>query len=187
MQFNITVTGDEQIAMYFRNLPNKLRAGVKKALSEIGYSLLGHIRSQKLSGQALKVRSGTLRGSVAMKVIDRGKELYVQVGTNKSYARIHEYGGTITGRPWLTIPLPEAKTAAGVVRMTARSWPDTFIQKSKAGNIIIFQNQGDDIIPLFVLKRSVDIPERPYMRSSLKEKTSEILSRIKTAVGMAIK
>ena len=86
------------------------------------------------------------------------------------YARIHETGGIIRAKnvKFLTIPLKAALNANGTPIMeSARDWPNTFCAKSRAGNLIIFQKRGAQIVPLYVLKSSVKIPPRLNMRTSL--------------------
>ncbi len=83
--------------------------------------------------------------------------------TLSGIAAVHERGATIRAKnaQYLTIPLPAALNKNGTPkRPTARSWPNTFVQRSKKGNLLIFQKKGKDIIPLYVLKKSVVIPKR---------------------------
>lgn len=78
-------------------------------------------------------------------------------------AVVHETGATITPKKaqFLTIPLPAALSGSGVpLRNSAREWSNTFVQRSKRGNLLIFQKRGTGIIPLYVLKKSVTIPPR---------------------------
>ena len=86
------------------------------------------------------------------------------------YAAIHEYGGTIKPKSskYLAIPLDAAKTPAGVPRGAPRDFQDTFFFKSKAGNLLIGQKGiGGGLIPLFVLKKSVEIPKRRWASSAI--------------------
>lgn len=79
-------------------------------------------------------------------------------------AAVHERGAVI--RPvraqYLTVPLPAALDSRGVPRKPrARDWPNTFIFRSKKGNLLIAQSNGaGGITPLYVLKKSVTIPKR---------------------------
>lgn len=78
-------------------------------------------------------------------------------------AAVHERGATITPKraKYLTIPLPPALTGQGVPkRKSAREWQNTFVLKSKKGNLLIVQKVGKEIVPLYVLKKSVTIPKR---------------------------
>lgn len=76
---------------------------------------------------------------------------------------VHEDGARIVARraQYLTIPLPAALDSRGIpIHPRARDWPNTFVQKSRRGNLIIFQRQGAAIVPLYVLKREVTLPPR---------------------------
>jgi len=122
---------------------------------------------ERMSGRpGVRVQSNALRRSWSAH--DRGgspSTWELVVYTTSKYAPIQQFGGTVTpkgGRPngKLAIPLPAAQTAAGVARGPARSFSDTFIAKSKAGNLLIFQKRGDGIVPLFALKDRVYVPPR---------------------------
>lgn len=113
----------------------------------------------------LSKRSGELNQSLDPNkaVISAGEDPSVSF-TLTGIAAVHERGATIRAKnaQYLTIPLPAALDGRGVPkRPTARSWPNTFIQRSRKGNLLIFQKRGPkEIIPLYVLKKSVRIPRR---------------------------
>lgn len=79
-------------------------------------------------------------------------------------AAVHERGATIRPKraKFLTVPLPGALNANGTPKKPrARDWANTFILQSKKGNLLIMQKQaGGDLLPLYVLKKSVTIPRR---------------------------
>lgn len=95
------------------------------------------------------------------------------------YMVLHELGGTKkAGGKLLTIPLPAALDGQGrPLKPQARDWPNTFVGRSKAGNLLIFQRRGTGIIPLYVLKQSVTIPARLGIRSTLQSTLPRFLSR----------
>lgn len=135
------------------------------------------VKTDQLSGNPLKVRSGRLRSSISAFTARTATGVEGTVGTNVPYARIHEYGGEITPKKgqYLTIPLAAALTGAGVLRKPARDWPDTFVMRSKAGNLLIMQKRkGDDMIPLFVLKKRVNISEKRMFRSAVENNSDRI-------------
>jgi hypothetical protein len=77
--------------------------------------------------------------------------------------KIHENGGVLKPKKakYLTIPLPAALNSNGTPKKpSARSWENTFVIRSKAGNLLIVQKRGAQIIPLYVLKTEVYIPPR---------------------------
>jgi len=129
----------------------------------------------------LQTRSGKLKKSVVNIPATRdGDIIRGAIGIGTVYGRVHfgKAGQVTTIRPVhagaLTIPLPAAMDAHGVARGSARDksiFGETFLGKSKAGNMIIFgkmlyvkgakagQAKGG-LKPLFVLKQSVSVPSR---------------------------
>lgn len=76
---------------------------------------------------------------------------------------VHEEGAVVRPRTaqYLTIPLEAALDARGVPRKRrARDWDDTFVQRSKRGNLLIFQRRGAGIVPLYLLKTEVRLRPR---------------------------
>lgn len=83
---------------------------------------------------------------------------------------VHEFGATIRPKngKYLTVPLPAALDSRGVpLKKSARDWANTFVARSKKGNLLIFQRRGSQIVPLYVLKTSVKIPARLGMGETL--------------------
>lgn len=124
------------------------------------------------SPTTLSVRSGegiqSIRDSV--KVIGSTlNDLQGEIGA-KFPMSVHEEGATITPKKakFLTIPLPAALNANGTPKKaSARDWDNTFVARSKAGNLIIFRKEGTGIVPLYVLKTSVTIPPRLGLRKTI--------------------
>ena len=140
-------------------LLNRMRPYLEAALM-----LVERRVKKKLSGEVLNVRTGALRSSIMWTVRRRPKALIGRIGSNLVYAAIHEFGGTIypVRARYLTIPFPGVKGRA-------RDYENTFIAKN-----IIFQRLGNRIRPLFVLKESVTIPARPYLRPAVEESKDRI-------------
>ena len=116
-------------------------------------------------------RTGQLRRTIGMKLLPQGSDAYkLEVGTTGSkYARILEKGGVIrpVRKKMLTIPLPGVKG-------WARNYDNTFIQRSRKGNLLIFQKVGKGIKPLFVLKDRVRIPAFMWMEKSLRDRRGKL-------------
>jgi phage gpG-like protein len=94
------------------------------------------------------------------------------------YAKLQNFGGTVTAKSgkYLAIPLPTlSKTDR---HKSPREFKNTFFAKSRNGNLILFEKtdtarlnfQGKrkkaegGIRPLFVMKESVTIKARPFMK-----------------------
>lgn len=124
------------------------------------------------TAKTLSKRSGALTDSIVKSVTVSGTTFDTIQGTigGDFPAQVHEFGATITPKKskYLTIPLPAALDARGVpLKKSARDWENTFVARSKAGNLIIFQRRLSQIIPLYVLKTSVTIPPRLGLRETL--------------------
>jgi len=116
-------------------------------------------------------RTGTLaRSTRPLEVRLEGNKVVGGLAFGAEYAKVHigPAGSTFTIKPktkkFLAIPLPAAKTAAGVARGGPLDgiWGPTFIAKG-----VIFGysggtkgTQSKTPIPLFALKRSVVVPRR---------------------------
>jgi hypothetical protein len=163
-----------------------------------------------------------LRGSVGIIKIVEGQDVVeggVNIGT--SYGRVH-FGprGRITtirakNAQYLTIPLPAALKgrsigpgagkegptlpAQGSGKGAARTgpWGETFVAKSKAGNLIIFgrlayqkgTKQGQlkgGIVPLFILKKQVTVKTRIDPKEILDRSTPKIIRDLREK-GMRIR
>lgn len=154
-----------------KKLPEMLGNYLVDTLDRIGDDLERQIKL-KLTGQILKVQTGRLRSSITHGQYRTKDHMFLRVGTNVVYARIHELGGDIypVNRQYLTVPFPG-------VRGSAEDYDNTFIAKG-----IIFQKRGKGIRPLFSLRKHVHIPARPYLYPTLEENKEKIQNTIATAV-----
>ena len=172
------------------------------------------VRESHMSGptsdSSLSVRTGALRASVLPLPVDiRGDVVQagISIGGNVTkgtgtpagrYARVHvgRRGVKTEIKPrtkkYLAIPLEAAMTGAGVSRGKPLSgpWGETFIAKSKKGNLLIFgkrafskgQRQGEtfgDIVPLFLLKKSVQVETRVHPEDILQALSIKVLADFK--------
>lgn len=136
--------------------------------------------------KTLQKRSGAgLRSLKNFLVQKKGYSVTGHVRLNK-YMAFHETGGWIRAKnaTYLTIPLDAALNTNGTPKKRrARDWRNTFVAKSKKGNLIIFQKRGRRIVPLYVLKKKVRIPARLGLRKELRKKRPPmrraILARIR--------
>lgn len=124
------------------------------------------------TAQTLSKRSGRLIASIQESVKITGTsfgDLQGYIGA-ASPAAVHEYGATIKPKTakFLTVPLPAALDSRGLpLKKRARDWDNTFVAKSRKGNLLIFQRRGTQVVPLYVLKSSVTIPPRLGMGKTL--------------------
>jgi hypothetical protein len=149
-------------------LEKSMAMGLRKAL--ISAALIAEAEAKKNATRNPKVRSGRLRASIRAEV--QGLTMSLKAGgtRNVRYAAQREFGGTI--RPvrarWLTIPLPNALTGAGVPRFPGpRSVPGLFTVRSRAGNLVMMRKTANGVEPMYVLKDSVTQKAQPYLRPAV--------------------
>ena len=131
--------------------------------------------------RSLSVRSG--KGMASLESFVTGHKLDSIKGHVKMipYLMIHETGGIIRPKKarYLTIPLPAALNANGTPKKkSAREWKNTFVLKSKRGNLIIMQKFGGKLTPLYVLKKQVRIPPRLGLREAYRTTESAMIDRL---------
>jgi len=165
--------------------------------------LIENALKQNISGTILSVRTGRLKSSIGSMVESRDNALRAIIGSGVrqrgrvKYANIHETGGTI--RPvnvqFLTIPLTAAKTAGGASRFTARDvmekrtkYLGSFIRNDIIFGVIQRKRKGSPgkIVPLFVLKTSVDIPARRYMSVTMEQNSQGVVDIILAQIGKVL-
>lgn len=103
MKFTVEFSGAEEVRLKFLTLSETVRKQLVKSMRDAMISLRAYVAANKLSGQVLHVRTGTLRRSITQRVIESGNDVTGIVGTNVKYAPPHEYGfkGTVSVREYL--------------------------------------------------------------------------------------
>lgn len=113
----VEVRGLDKLQRYLGRFDKTLRDGLLRAMKQTAAVVERHVKSAKLSGQVLRVRSGRLRSSIIGRAEQRGTEIIGVVGSNVIYARIHELGGRagrghrtiIPARPYLKPAMEEKR------------------------------------------------------------------------------
>lgn len=195
---SIEVKIDDQRLMRFLKVKERAMPRLARQLVEGVVTLHQKQMTVRLSNASqvgLRARTGALRRSLRRTPAvpgSLGMEATSRVGQGAPYARIHERGGVIRpkrGR-FLTVPLRSAKTAAGATRAAAKlvnrggDWQtrnrlpgassrETFIYQGRRSPIIATKRPGGQIMPLYVLRRSVTIPARLGFRKTWREQRSK--------------
>ncbi len=177
------------------NLRNVSRGQLLRELHVIAldYAAQGETKAKTRASTQLTVRSGRLAGSIAGRVVKSSGYVAVKLtagggGSDVKYAAAHEYGATgsnaITPKKskFLTIPVhPQLKTAAGVGRVpSARDIPGlTFAQTLKGQPLLVHEITGE---VWYILRKRVEIPERPYMRPSLADIDRKMMPEVRSVL-----
>lgn len=156
---NVTINGDTELIAKIGGYSNRLHDELLPAMKTIGLELQTKVQDEKLSGQVLKVETGALRRSIHESTDDQGQLITTQVFSSGDvkYAAIHEFGGT-TG-PHEILPVK--------------------------GKVLAFPMGGEMVFTTKVNHPGSKMPERSFMRSSLKEMQSEIVAEIGAAAQRA--
>ena len=156
-----SIVGGTELTTRVKGFDPKLRSALTKIITRLTVKLLRNVKADKLTGQALNVRSGRLRRSINMR-IDGADTAKVSgaVGTNLRYGRAHEYG--FSG----TVSVKES------MRMVKQAF-------------------GRSITPTQVTVRAhsmkMNLPERSFLRSALAEMGPEIEAELRSGVQEALK
>jgi phage gpG-like protein len=161
MPANVFVTFSRNLQETYRRMSAAINPALRAQLEEIGVELSAYIKAEKLSGQVLKTRTGTLRRSITHKVHEKGRYANtLEVGTNVEYAAIHEFGFKGTVR----VPSHDR-----VVTMAfGKPLKEPVTANVRAHN------------------RHVEMPERSFLRSSVADHRDEIRTALRAAVRDAL-
>lgn len=162
MIVNATLIGDKELMARLEKMPQAVREALRRKVTILALKLERKVKSEKLNGQVLNRISGRLARSIAYKVDVQDNSVYGRVFSSGDvkYAAIHEYGGTTA--PHLILP-----------------------KKAKA---LAFMNAaGEQVFAQKVNHPGSKMPERSFLRSSLREMSSEISTEMKKAVVNTVK
>jgi len=148
-----------QLLERLRALPDAINSGLLRGITQLGIELQRHVQQDKLSGQVLRSRTGSLRSSIGLRVDQSGGAVTASVFTDSRYAGAQEYGftGTIS------------------VRASLRRIRDAF-GRPIAGKTISVR----------AYDRRIDLPERSFLRSALEDTAPVIRDEVGAALAEAV-
>lgn len=150
------VMGQDDVIRVMVGVRTGVREKMLETMNTIGFDIQGYVQDQKLSGQVLNRRTGRLRNSINQKTQDNGTSITTQIGTGVLYARPHEYG--FQG----TVAVPAYQ------RMQTMAW----------GRAIAARMVNVRAHPM-----KLNIPEKSFLRSSLREKGPQEVGRIRQSMA----
>lgn len=198
----VDVTEATEAARKLGATPAIVRSRLLNTMSFAINDLANQIKAA-VAGPILNVRSGRLRRSIQPRGVSISGDSLIGVVSSEDviYFPPQEYGATITPKnaKFLTIPLDAMKTQTGT-RGTARDvigspgsygFTGTFFR-----NGVLFGTQAisgrrrggslPGIVPLFVLKSSVTLPERAPFRQTLLSFEPEFKNRMQQSLAQAV-
>jgi HK97 gp10 family phage protein len=156
------LVGDAELVARMSAMPGKVNQGLVRAVTMLSLKLAQKVMADKLSGQVLKVRTGTLLRSITSRVDAGDTNVSGIVGTNVAYAHRHEYGFQGTEQ----------------VKEHLRTITQAFGHEIKAGSATF---------TVHAHSRKVNYPEHSFLRSALSEMEGEIKTTLEQSVRDAIK
>ena len=154
----VEIVGDTELVQKLQAIEPKVHDSLLATITRLSIQLQANIKSQKLSGQVLNTRTGTLRRSINQRVEDTTKSITGIVGIGKDaqkYGVMHEFGLRKVER--VSAHLRKIKQAFG------RPIPPMTINVSGHS-------------------RAVNYPERSFMRTALADMKGEIMAELSKAV-----
>jgi phage gpG-like protein len=153
------LVGGDAALTRLRAMPEAINASLLRVIAKLGIDLQRSVQQEELSGQALQIRSGSLQSSIDLRLDQSPTAATATVFTDSRYAGIHEYG------------------FAGAVSVGAslRSITQAF------GRPI-----AERIITVRAYRRSMNLPERSFLRSALEEMTPAIRDEVEAALRQAV-
>lgn len=123
--------------------------------------------------------TGNLSRSIDFETFRRAGAFVGRVGSNLPYALAQEIGKTITAKgKKLTVPLGTYGRAVMHRVTSIRSLSVRFVKRPGKPTLVIERSSGT---PIAVLKDSVTLPPRPYLRPALAMSRKRILKHIADA------
>lgn len=118
----IEIIGARECVQRIKALTPAIREQLLKVVTALGFQLVGRVQSNRLSGQSLHVRTGTLRRSIKSRVEEGPTSVTGIVYTPIVYAPIHEFGfsGVVTVKEHLR-HVTSNKFISGANAFTVRS------------------------------------------------------------------
>lgn len=190
-----------EMATYIMGLRDATQRGVNIAILEVVNAAAGEAKRNAVanfSGTADRPKTGNLANAIYAGFQELPGNPYwqgfVAVRSNKGragtrpYGRIHEYGGKIVPRRakhlWIPIAGPKSSGVLGQFRdMTPTQFFDQggFVLPRPGGGVGLLK-VGGAIVPLFVLRKQVVIPERPYVRPAVADAVQRLPELVKRRV-----
>lgn len=178
IKLGVTITGEAAVINRFVTLANDASPTIKRAMTRAAILLQRYIKQNKLSGRpGLNVQTGTLRRGITYKVEEPQRGTVVAtVGTNVKYAGVHEFGfkGVVTIKAHMRQVKSRNKSKFMPVRFNKNS-TRIAMKQTESGVAFVKAHQ-----------RKMNIPERSFLRSSLRELGPQLMADVEKTIDMLI-
>lgn len=155
--FRVLRSGAVELAL--RSSALRVEQALRESVTRLTLKLAAYTKAEKLSGQVLKVRTGTLRHDVNHRVQALAGVVRGTVGVRVRYGAPHEYGfkGQVNIKAHL--------------RTIKQAWGRPIAPRS---------------VPVRAFSRVLELPERSFLRSALADMTPAIRTDLVNSVTRAV-
>ena len=172
VELSVRFEGAEELLAKYRETPDRLRGVLLSAMKTQMSETADWSRLNRLSGRpGLNRRSGRLSTSISAKAVDNGNTITGSIGTNVSYGKYHEEGGTFDVKAYVRRSAFNAKggrtallTKGGKVRAAASA--------IKTGE---------------VKAHTITFPQRSFLALPLQTNRDKILENLRKAAMEGLK
>jgi len=156
MLVEISIVGDKELIARLDKMPTAIRQALELKVTSLALRLEKLVKTGKLNGQVLNRISGRLARSINNKVTVTANSVFAKVFSagDVKYAAIHEYGG---------------QTAPHII-------------EPKKAQALAFMGAGGMVFAKKVNHPGSKMPQRSFMRSALRDMSTEISLGMKKAV-----
>lgn len=188
MRVEIKVKGADEYRKRLERKAREINANLAKWVLEAALIVEGQIRKtviQTFTGNP----TGNLARSFKARMLSTARGgIAAGVFSDLPYAGIHDQGGTILPRSVSRLAVPISNRARGTRGLWPRHWPrgSLFAIKSRAGNIILAEKVGAGIRPHYVLKPSVKITGRQYLKRASDIARPRVVALLGDRVKLAV-
>jgi phage gpG-like protein len=178
VKLDVVIRGEREVAATIEGFADRLQARLVRTMTRLGVELQRKVKSEKLSGQVLKNRTGHLRASITAQTTPTDAGVTTEVGIFQGptlvYGRVHEFGftGTVNVREHVR---QSARGARAALRKAARKAPnDPYLAAAPSARHTVRAHT-----------RQVDFPARSFLRTAFAEFSDTIVTVIAADVAEA--
>jgi hypothetical protein len=153
------LVGDELLLERLRGISDGVNSGLARCITQLGIDLQRNVQQDKLSGQVLKSRTGTLKSSIDRRVDQSARGATTDIFTALRYGAAQEYG--FTGTVSVGASLRRIREAFG-------------------------RPIAEKTISVRAYDRRMALPERSFLRSALDDMTPAIREAVDAALAEAV-
>lgn len=161
-----TVVGGAQVELRMLTASERVRLRLREDVQRLGIQLQGKVRTDYLTGQSLRVRTGRLRTSINERTTETATSITSSVGTKVPYGRAWELG-------FFGVVAVKAHVRKVKARSTFGRWEDKKRTKT---------SQGVGFVRPY--SRRVSMKARPFLRPALEMMRPTIVATLRKSMGV---